>query len=208
MTTTVLPPQATEDPELVTASRAARPGSPAQRDGAQWDGAGDARFDAFFREHHRAVYGFACQILTDPTDADDVTSDVLVAVYLKWQRGRVDDPRAYLRRAVVNRVTSGFRKLAVQRRYVAAQLPPGDPRHQGAFDERLAQSDQLRRALARLPVRQRAAIVLRFYEDLSEADTAAALGCSVGTVKSQVHHGVARLRTLLASHLSEGEAAP
>lgn len=208
MTTTLLPPPATEDPQPVTAPRAPRPRTAATPPAAG-DAAADERFDAFFREHHRAVYGFACQVLSDPTDADDVTSDVLVAVYLKWQRGRVDDPRAYLRRAVVNRVTSGFRRLAVQRRYVATQLAPDDPRHQGAFDERLAQSDQLRRALARLPVRQRAAVVLRFYEDLSEAETAAALGCSVGTVKSQVHHGVARLRTLLGPHLAaEGEAAP
>lgn len=208
MTTTLLPPPATEDPHLVTAPRAPRPGPAGERSDPLHGNAGDERFDAFFREHHRGVFRFACQVLSDPTDADDVTSEVLVAVYLRWQRGRVDDPRAYLRRAVVNRVTSGFRRLAVQRRYLAAQPAPDDPRQQRAFDERLAQSDQLRRALARLPVRQRAAVVLRFYEDLSEADTAAAMGCSVGTVKSQVHHGVARLRALLGPQLAEGEVAP
>lgn len=199
MSATLLPPPAREGTPSVTASGESRPTAPPS------DRHRDERFDAFFREHHRAVYGFACQVLGDSTDADDVASEVLVSVYLKWQRGRVREPRAYLRRAVVNRATSGFRRLAVQRRYVASQVPPDDPRHQRAFDERVAQADQLRQALGRLPVRQRAAIVLRFYEDLSEADTAAALGCSVGTVKSQVHHGVTRLRALLGPHLFEGE---
>lgn len=156
-------------------------------------------FDVFFRTHHADAYRFALQMVGDPARAEDVASEVLVKVFLRLQRGGIDTPEAYLRRAVVNQATSWFRRLHVERRWLARQRPPEDTRT--PLDERIVQADALRDALLRLPARQRAAIVLRYYEDLSEADTAAALGCSVGTVKSTVHRGITRLRALLGPTL-------
>jgi RNA polymerase sigma-70 factor (sigma-E family) len=99
---------------------------------------------------------------------------------------------AYLRRSVVNLVRKHWRKLRSERSYLryeglgiatqAAVLPD------------VAEQDELWRALQQLPHRQRAAIVLRFYEDLSEEETARVLGCAVGTVKSSVARGLRRLR--------------
>jgi len=134
----------------------------------------DARFEEFFREHHQTVYRFALHMVGDPAQAEDVASEVLVKVYLKWRRGRVESPRAYLRRAVVNHVNSWLRRRQVERAWLDRQ-----PRVAGAVEpvaDRLADPEALNHALGRLPARQRAAVVLRFYEDLSEADTAQVLG--------------------------------
>lgn len=155
----------------------------------------EAAFERFFREHHRDVYAFALHLLGHPAQAEDVTSDVLVKVFLRVRRGRVDHPKAYLRRAVVNDVHSWRRRRQVERRWLERQ-PQSDGADTGGF-ERVSDAQLLTRALGRLAPRQRAAIVLRFYDDLSEAETAEILGCSVGTVKSQVHRGIARLRELV-----------
>ena len=97
----------------------------------------------------------------------------------------VDEPAAYLRRSVVNLSISARRRQGREQRYVAAlredvQLPP--------------EADEMWQRLVRLPPRQRAVLVLRFYEDLSEAAIAEALGCRPGTVKSLSARGIARLR--------------
>jgi RNA polymerase sigma-70 factor (sigma-E family) len=105
------------------------------------------------------------------------------------------DPTAYVRRVVVRSVI-GWRRRRWHGERPAAIVPDvavalPDPA------DRLGQREQLRRALMTLPARQRAAVVLRFYEDLSERDAAAVLGCSVGTVKSQTAKGLAKLRAAL-----------
>jgi RNA polymerase sigma factor (sigma-70 family) len=78
-----------------------------------------------------------------------------------------------------------------------SQRQRGDDRGALALDDRLADADEMFAALRRLPERQRTAVVLRYYQDLSEAETAAAMGCSLGTVKSSVSRGLARLRSLM-----------
>ncbi|MPZ88087.1 MAG: sigma-70 family RNA polymerase sigma factor, partial [Nitriliruptorales bacterium] len=109
--------------------------------------------------------------------------------------GGIDSPRAYVRRAVVNEVNSRFRRLRLERR--EAQRRTGDDRGTQRHDDHLADAEQMTTALAQLPVRQRTAIVLRYYADLSEADTAEVMRCSVGTVKSSVSRGLRRLRALM-----------
>ncbi|HEX2028852.1 MAG TPA: sigma-70 family RNA polymerase sigma factor [Nitriliruptorales bacterium] len=122
-----------------------------------------------------------------------------------WERGRVADPGPYLRRAVVNQVRSRGRRRVVEVR--EAQRRHGDLRGARQHDEHAADHDEVWQAILRLPRRQREAIVLRYYEDLSEAETAEVLGVSVGTVKSQVSRGMDRLRALMGGPSPAGGEA-
>jgi RNA polymerase sigma factor (sigma-70 family) len=105
------------------------------------------------------------------------------------------NPTPYVRVAIV-RTAIGWRR---RRWWGEVPSSPVPDRASGDTAAAVAGRDVLRRALLTLPPRQRAAVVLRFYEDLSEADTAAALGCSVGTVKSQTAKALARLRAQLGT---------
>jgi RNA polymerase sigma-70 factor (sigma-E family) len=135
----------------------------------------------------RLAYG----LTGDLGHAEDVAQAAFARAYASWARvTRTGDPDAYLRRIVVNENHRRFRK-----RRVAEDLPGTLPDHgapdaAGAWDERAA----LLAALARLGPRQRAVVVLRFWMDMSEAETAKALNCSVGTVKSQASRALATLR--------------
>jgi RNA polymerase sigma-70 factor (sigma-E family) len=126
--------------------------------------------------------------------AEDLLQTSLAKVYRAWGRLRDhDNLDAYVRRVMVNTRTSWWRR-AWKAEHPTAVLPdaPG-PDVVDATGDR----DRLRRALLDLPPRQRAAVVLRHYEDLGEAETARLMGCSVGTVKSQCARGLARLRDTL-----------
>ncbi|WP_370327237.1 RNA polymerase sigma factor [Euzebya sp.] len=149
---------------------------------------------AFIAHHDRAVR-LAYLLCGDRERAEDAVADVWVKVNKRVRDGQIDDVGAYIRRAVVNEVNSGFRRLALVRR--ERQRRRGDDRGGLAHEDRIADHDQMLAALARLPERTRAAVVLRYYEDLSVAETAAALGISEGTVKSSVHRGLAALRTMV-----------
>jgi RNA polymerase sigma-70 factor (sigma-E family) len=131
-------------------------------------------------------------------DAEDLTQTALVKVVRHWQRvERAEDPYAYARAVLVNTAASRWRRV---RRF--AELTAGDrgpaPAPDPAGDVVLR--DAVRGALAELPPRMRAVLVLRYFEDLTEQQTAAALGCSVGSVKSQASRGLDRLRDRLGSH--------
>jgi RNA polymerase sigma-70 factor (sigma-E family) len=148
-------------------------------------------FDLFVSTHGKALVRCAYLIVGDANTAQDVVQIALVKVARRW--GTVVDkghPLPYVRSAVVHSAISW------RRRKWHGEVPNGAlPDHaeadpMSAVDNR----DRLRRALAELPRRQRAAVVLRHYLDLDEVSTAAALGCSVGTVKSQTAKGLARLR--------------
>jgi RNA polymerase sigma-70 factor (sigma-E family) len=124
-------------------------------------------------------------------EAEDLVQGALVKVMRRWRR--VDDPMAYLRRVMINHRTSVWRRFGA--REVVTAIPPdravGDTTH--TVDDRHV----VLAALRLLPPRMRAVVALRYVADLSEADTAAALDCSVGTVKSQTSKALARLRETL-----------
>jgi RNA polymerase sigma factor (sigma-70 family) len=121
----------------------------------------------------------------------------LMKAMRNWSR--IDDPMAYLRRALVNQRATIWSRMRRQPLLVGT-LP--DHRDSKDIAESVAQRDELFRALAGLPPRMRAVLVLRYWEDLSEADTAEVMGCSVGSVKSQASRGLAQLRSVLAgSHV-------
>jgi RNA polymerase sigma-70 factor (sigma-E family) len=135
--------------------------------------------------HHRA-------------EAEDLLQGVLERAYRRWGRiCRGGDPERYVKAMLVNASVDRWRRL--RRR---PEVPPGPGAAAGPSvpDQAaaVADRDELVRALAKLPPRQRAVIVLRYLEDLSEAQTSAVLGCSQGTVKSQASRALARLRELTA----------
>ena len=109
-----------------------------------------------------------------------------------------DDPEGYVRRTMINRYISIWRRRSRER--LVAQVPDIASGSEPSGDSGLM------RALAQLPPRARAVVVLRFYQDLSERETAAILGCSVGTVKSQTARALARLRTHMGAAAEEGSS--
>jgi RNA polymerase sigma-70 factor (sigma-E family) len=126
--------------------------------------------------------------------AEDLLQDVLERMYPKWRRIK-GAPEAYARAALANASANRWRRFSRRVR----ETPLTDVSHTtvNGPEHEVVVRDEVVRALGALPERMRAVLVLRFYDDLSEADTAAAMGCSVGTVKSQTSRGIDRLRELL-----------
>ncbi len=145
-------------------------------------------FDAFVRARHEALLRFAHVLTGDPQLAADLVQDALERSGLAWRRiRRHDDPEGYVRRAIVNGHISHWRR---RRRERLVALAP-----EAAYDEEPAHADDaMWLALTRLPPRQRAVLVLRYYEDCSEAEIARLLDCAPGTVKSQAAKALATLR--------------
>ena len=129
--------------------------------------------------------------------AGDLVQDAFVKVAGRFRHLREPDAfDAYLRRTIVNLFSSHLRRLRLERRALARQRSAGRPEHR---DGDIAERDAMWSALQMLPLRQRAALVLRYYEDLSERDTAEALGCSIGAAKQLVTRGLAALRGHIGS---------
>jgi RNA polymerase sigma-70 factor (sigma-E family) len=171
----------------------------------------DEEFREFMRGRWPAMVRLAYGLTGDPGHAEDVAQAAFARAYASWSRvARTGDPDAYVRRIVINENRSRFRKRRVAEDLVAA-VPerPGRPGHSAADTaDALSDSAALLSALRRLGPRQRAVIVLRYWMDMSEAETAAALSCSVGTVKSQASRALAALRgsaELSGAELMEGE---
>lgn len=167
----------------------------AERSGAVF--ASPARITELYRAHLPTATRLAYLLTGDRATAEDVAQDAFLSAASRLG-GLRDDTAfgAYLHRSVVNRARNRARRLKVERRYAR----PDEPAPYDLPD--VATRDRLWRALQRLPHRQRAALVLRFYLDLSEADTAARLGCRPGTVKSAVARGLAALRAELGPDFS------
>jgi RNA polymerase sigma-70 factor (sigma-E family) len=154
----------------------------------------DAGFDEFVRRRGQALCRAAFLLTGDRHLAEDLVQTALAKVYGRWHHIVANgDPGPYVRMVVVRQA------IAWRRRRWHGEVPTSPLPEAGTADSgsTLDGRGRLYDALGRLPVRQRAAVVLRYYEDLSEADTAAAMGCSVGTVKSQTAKGLARLRAAL-----------
>jgi RNA polymerase sigma-70 factor (sigma-E family) len=152
-------------------------------------------FREFVLSRGPALSRAAYLLTADRSAAEELTQAALVKAALRWRRViAAGNPEAYVRRILVNQHISWWRRFG--RREVASEYPL--EKSQSDATDATAQRLDLAAALARLPKRQRTVVVLRFYEDLSEAETAAAMGCSVGTVKSQASAALAKLRHLLS----------
>ncbi|MEU6712790.1 SigE family RNA polymerase sigma factor [Nonomuraea sp. NPDC046802] len=159
-------------------------------------------FREFVLARQQALMRTAYLLVGDAHLAEDLLQSVLTKVVGQWPRlAKGGNPEAYTRKALVNQYISWRRKPA-------PEMPSANPPEHGvSYDDAALDRIVLRQALARLTRKQRAVIVLRYWEDLTEAQTAEVLGCSIGNVKSQTHHALARLRVLapelMDSHFQE-----
>ncbi len=161
----------------------------------------DAEFTAFAQTCSGALRRTAWLLTGNLDQAGDLVQATLVKTYLAWSRVRPGDALAFARRVMMNESIDRWR-----RRH--GEVPVGVDFDRALPDdphERVAERDEVVRMLAGLAPQQRAVIVLRFVDDLSERETARQLGISVGTVKSATSRGLASLRASYAPLLSEGE---
>ena len=159
-------------------------------------------FEEFVRGRSTALLRTSYLLTGDRGAAEDLLQSVLERVARRWT-AISDSPDAYVHRALTNAAVNRWRRRR------PAELPLLDAHHPASPDatDVVAVRDQLIRGLMALPARQRAVLVLRYFDDLTEAETAHALGCSVGTVKSQASRGLDRLRSLVdAPDLSREDA--
>jgi RNA polymerase sigma-70 factor (sigma-E family) len=144
-------------------------------------------FEQYVAARMPALLRTAYLLTGNPHDAEDLVQSALIKAVPAWKR--IDgNPDAYLRRVMVNENISGWRRR--RGREVLVDVTPDAGRDDPDSDAALA----LQRALATLAPRQRAVIVLRYFEDLTERETAEVLGVAIGTVKSQARDALARLR--------------
>jgi len=140
----------------------------------------------------------------DPRKAEDLVQEALARTLRRWRTVRHDNAVAYVRRVMVNTHINRWRRWE-------ARVQLGEVPESCADDPALRRSedwDLLRRALSRLPVRQRTVLVLRYFEDLPEAEIAQLMGCQPGTVKSQAARALAALRPLLQPEMVPGGRIP
>lgn len=154
----------------------------------------DAEFEEFFAAQSQRLCRLALLLTGDPVEAEELAQEVMVRTYRVWHRiGQREGPAAYARTVLLNHRRSLARRARVARRYTVLERNIAE----GVGEEHVG----LLLALRGLPRRQRQALVLRYYEDLSEAEIAAALDCPNGTVKSLLRRGLARLREGLGEEL-------
>jgi len=152
----------------------------------------DREFVEFVEQFVAGLRRTAFLMSGDRHRADDIVQDALYRLYLAWPKvRRVGNPSAYARRMVVNAAYDGNRR-PWRREVAIADVP--DRAEPGDFTYGYAERDEVLDALKSLGPRQRACVVLRYYEDLSVEQTAELLGCSEGTVKSQSARGLDTLR--------------
>lgn len=156
----------------------------------------DAALAALHRAHYRDLVRLAGLLLHDRGASEEVVQDAFVQLQLRWRRLRDQEKAAaWLRSAVLNGARSRIRHLDVRRRH----QPPPSGSAESAEDTTLAGDARSRMvaALRTLPTRQREAVVLRYYLELSEAEMADAMGISAGSVKTHLHRGLHALQTQL-----------
>ena len=157
------------------------------------------RFTDFVRAHSGPLFRSAYLMTGDYQRAEDVLQSALVRIYQRWPRiEAMDHPVGYAHKVVMSQAASWWRRRSSHE----AALPLG---HEPAWNGRVEDVDEherVWRAVLSLPKRQRAVVVLRYYEDLTEAQTAAILGCSIGTVKSHTSRALGNLRVTMKGALS------
>lgn len=160
----------------------------------QGDGRRDEDFTAFVTGYADRLHRYGYVLTGSSAEAEELVQETLVKVYLAWERVCADgSPLGYTRSAMarthISRWRSWKRRTALEDRVVLDRTSTST-----SWESEADERDAMWRALTGLPPRQRAVVVLRFYEDLAEREIAAALGCTVGTVKSQLSRALSTLR--------------
>ena len=160
-------------------------------------------FERFVTDSTGRLLRSAYLMTSDLAEAEDLVQETLLRVARRWPKVRaMEHPAAYARRILVNLVIDGAGQRPRRAGELAPSASPGLADRADIRAERdlrdVDTQEELLQALGTLPARQRAVIVLRYWEDLPETEVAAILGCSVGTVKSTASRGLARLRAAVA----------
>lgn len=155
-------------------------------------------FTEYVQASWARMFRTAYALTGDVGNAEDLLQRTLVKTFVNWKKVvRAEAPDSYVRRMMVNEATSSWRRSARRREVLTNDLP--ESTSDLAFDSILATGDELWQHVQQLPVRQRAVLVLRFYEDLSEREIAEVLGIAPGTVKSLSNAAITKLRDSLSS---------
>ena len=149
----------------------------------------DVAFEAAYRAEHDALVRLAALVTGSTIVAEDLVQEAFAKLHPRWSR--IDNPAAWLRTVVLNGARNELRRAALRRR-----LLDGTPRSSAVHADHAV--NELIDSLRQLPIRQRAVVVLRYYEDRSEAEIATLLGIRLGTVKSSLHRAHAALRQELS----------
>ena len=156
----------------------------------------DHALAVLYAQHYQSLLRLAALLLDEPAACEDIVQESYIRVATaKTALREPEKALAYLRQTVVNLSRSSLRRRLVVLRHAPKPLPEGAPADEGAFAALERQA--VVRALAKLPPRQREAVVLRYYGDLSETQIAAAMGVTNGAVKSYCSRGLETLGTLL-----------
>jgi RNA polymerase sigma-70 factor (sigma-E family) len=162
-------------------------------------------FEEWARARLSVVMRFAVALTGERALAEDVVQEVLIRAYGRWDRiAAMEQPEAYLRRMVTNEFLSWRRRSARVVPEAEVSHTAAQPDHADVYAER----DALARELASLPRRQRAVLVLRYYEGLSDAEIASVLGCPSGTVRSLASRALHALRVDARNHLEPHGPGP
>jgi RNA polymerase sigma-70 factor (sigma-E family) len=154
-------------------------------------------FESYAAGARRRLVRFATVITNDVHLAQDIVQEVLLRAAQRWDRiGSLDHPDAYVRRMIVNEAKSGWRRNAKLESRAEVGVDRAVPDHSATYERR----DDLHRRLLQLPPRQRAAVVMRYLEDLSDDEIAVVLGCSTSTVRVHIHRALTRMRVDLSAN--------
>jgi RNA polymerase sigma-70 factor (sigma-E family) len=162
----------------------------------------DEEFDAFMTASWASLYRTAVLMTGDSHLAEDLLQTTMGKVYRAWPRvSRAEHPRSYARRILANEATSWWRKRS------SSEMPSeirSETSSTSGPEDGIVEADWVWRALQQLTARQRAVLVLRYYEDLTGAEIAAALGISEGAVKAHAHHALRALENTLTTGAGTG----
>ncbi|MFC7726019.1 SigE family RNA polymerase sigma factor [Nocardioides sp. GCM10028917] len=155
---------------------------------------GDVSYSDFVQDQWSSLYRTAYLLTGDHQRAEDVAQTALMKVYLAWPRvGSMIHPAAYARKVMINELTSWWRRRSNTESPTLTLVEATQP----AFDDTVVLASAIWAEVLALAPRQRAVVVLRYYEDRSEAEIAELLGISAGSVKTHAHHAMAKLRSRL-----------
>jgi RNA polymerase sigma-70 factor (sigma-E family) len=152
-------------------------------------------FEDFVRAQASALFRSAYLLVGNRQEAEDLLQEALERTYRRWERTSIDHPTAYVRRTMANLATNRRRR----RQPLTVALTTDHDTAAADETENVHQRTALLRALDRLPPRQRVVLVLRYWEDMTERETASSIGCSVGSVKRHAARGLERLRQVMAA---------